>query len=167
MPVDDNWHERELLKDLAASIVSRKIEIIRNVDPLASRLAECYPLQSGRIDWRLVDNVRELAATPESTVSDFQLAEPATALRHFWQEVRRENSIDDDTTAIVFGDSLISFLLRLSIDTLTCHLVEILSIPHHTYIFPEDVSWCFNYTMEGNAFFARRPVRRSDWPQFK
>jgi hypothetical protein len=67
------------------------------------------------------------------------------------------------TTELVLGatelvNSLISFVLKLSIERLTKYLIEILSIPHHTYVFPEDVSWCFNYTAEDDVFFAKRPI---------
>jgi hypothetical protein len=101
--------------------------------------------------------VCKLAAPPGRAQSSFTLVEPATELREFWSRMRRDNQLRDDTSVIVVGDSLIDFALKLSAATLTEYLVVILSIPHHTYVFPDDVAWCFGYMMEDDAFFARRP----------
>jgi hypothetical protein len=60
--------------------------------------------------------------------------------------MRRDNQLRDDASVIVLGDSLIDFALKLNVATLTEYLVVILSVPQHTYVFPEDMAWCFAYT---------------------
>ncbi len=111
-----------------------------------------------RIKWAAVPDACILEAPPEQARSNFTLIEPAVDLRSFWERMRRKHDIRDDMTIVVLGDSLVEFALRLSAATFTRHFVDILSIPHHTFVIPEDVGWCFNYTMEDDAFFAVRPA---------
>jgi len=72
--------------------------------------------------------------------SDYELVEPATELRGFWDEMRRAHGIGETEHVVVVGDALVSFELKMSVATFTRYLVDILCIPHHTYVFPEDAS---------------------------
>jgi len=58
------------------------------------------------------------------------------------------------------GFRRIGFALRLSVAPLTDQLVDILSISRHTYVFPEDISWCFNDTAEDDAIAGSTTARR-------
>ena len=155
MPIEHNWHEQRLLEDLSASTTKKEIEIIYDISAFTLRLTKMYPIQMDKIDWNSIPGMQSLSAPHGRSNTNYQLIEPATELRQFWSALLRENDIADNTSVIVVGDSLISFALRMTVATLTQHLVEILSIPHHTYVFPDDISWCFGYTAEDEAFFAR------------
>lgn len=158
MPVAYTWHEQQLLKELAEPIAMGKIEIVHDADLLFRRICAVFPIRMNRIDWPAVPNASHLEVTPDPRRRSSQLVEPARELREFWQSARQEGGIDDSAMINVVGDALVTFALRLSAETLTAHLVDILSVPHHTYIIPDDVSWCFNYAFEDNAYFAVVPA---------
>jgi len=157
MSVTHSWHEKQLLEDLRDEIAKGDVEIVDDAAPSYTRLMGAFPVRMNRIDWDAVPNARHLKPPPERSQSNFQLVEPARELRAFWKQVRQDQNIGDEANVIVLGDSLVRFALRLSVATLTRRLVDILSIPHHTYVFPEDVAWCFNYTAEDDGFFGLRP----------
>jgi hypothetical protein len=161
MSLEHSWHEQQLLEDLAVPVAKGEVEIIYDLPPIVGRLASSFPVEMNRINWNAVTDKRILAAPQGRASVDFNLSKPdsAAALLDFWSQLRCENNINDDSDVLVLGDSLIAFVLRLSIATLTKHLISILSIPHHTYVFPEDVAWCLNYTAEDDVFFAKRPTR--------
>lgn len=161
MSVERTWHEQQLLEDLKDAIEAGEVEVVEDPAPLYGRLVEAFPVQMNRINWDSVPGSRTLEAPPERVEGGFELVEPASELRAFWERMRRNNDIGDDMEVVVLGDSLVGFGLRLSVATLTRHLVDVLSIPHHTYVFPEDLSWCFNYTPEDDAFFGSRAVDSS------
>jgi hypothetical protein len=153
------WHEQQLLDDLEPQIASGMVEIVEDAVPLYQRLVTSFPVRSERIDWTAVPGALCLEAPPERATSNFELAEPASALREFWCRIRRANAIADDLDVVVVGDGLTRFALRMSIKTLMEHLVDIFSIPQQTYVFPEDVVWCFHYTAEDDGFFGLAPRR--------
>ena len=156
---DRTWHEQQLLGDLEPDVASGMIEIIEDAVPLYQRLVASFPVRSERIDWNAVPGALSLEALPERAISNFELTEPADTLREFWSHIRRANAISDERDVIVLGDGLTRFALRMSVNTLTEHLVVIFSIPQPTYVFPEDVAWCFHYTAEDDAFFGRTSKR--------
>ena len=158
MPIEPSWYEQQLLAKLAEPIADGRIAIVREIEPLVKGLAQRFPILVNRINWQAVPGAEALDAPPERATSSFQLVEPATELRAFWERMRRVHNIDDDAEIIVFGDALLDVALRLSVRSFTQYLVEILRIPHHTYVFPSDWSWCFNYTMEDDANFGTPPV---------
>jgi len=162
MPINRTWHEQQLLEDLADAIDAGEAEIVENPVSLYRGLVDAFPVQMNRINWDAVPDACILEAPPERAEGGFELTEPATELRAFWERIRRNHDIRDDMEVVVLGDSLVGFALRLSVATLTRHLVDILSIPHHTYVFPDDVGWCFNYTPEDDAFFGARPADPSE-----
>lgn len=151
------WHEQQLLADLEPGIGSGMVEIVEDAVPLYRRLVKSFPLQSERIDWDAVPGALRLEAPPERATSNFELTEPASAVRAFWDHIRRANVIGEDLDVIVLGDGLTRFALRMSIKTFTENLVAIFSVPQPTYVFPEDVAWCLNYTAEDDGFFGRPP----------
>lgn len=158
MPIDRTYYENLLLEDLAGAIEAGEVEIIEDSESFYRCLVDAFPTQMNRIKWAAVPDACILEAPPPGTMGGFTLIEPATELRAFWERMRRSRGIRDDMEVVVLGDSLVEFALRLSVATFTRHSVDILSIPHHTFVLPEDVGWCFNYTMEGDAFFGARPA---------
>ena len=156
MSLERSWHERQLLEDLQQEIARGNVELIEDSLPFFERLLAAFPFDSGRLTWETVPGRLHLVAPPERAGESFQLSEPATELRTFWARVRHESRIDDDMAVLVLGDTLVSFVLKMSVRSLTGHLVDVLSLPQNTYIFPEDLSWCFNYTVQDDAFFGSR-----------
>jgi len=152
------WHERQLLGDLEAEISAGAVALIEDAVPLYEKLLEVFPHRAARIDWGRVPGAVHLDGPPERATSNFQLREPATELREFWGRVRLTYNIGNETEVIVLGDGLVSFALRLRVKILTDHLVDILSIPQHTYVVPVDFSWCFHYTVEDEAYWGVAPT---------
>ena len=153
-----SWPEEQLLKDLASSIDSGLVEIDEDWMPCVRRLAEAWPWVDIRIDWRAVPEHRHLPPPPGRRGGSFTLEESAIDLRRFWDEARGELRIVDEAEVLVFGDGNMSFVLRMPAKSLSEHLVDVFSIPMHWYVFPEDAGWCFNYTMEDDVYFGRRPM---------
>ena len=157
MPVERNWHEQTLLDDLAEPLAKGDVEIVSYIEPLFIRFPSVYPVEMEHVMWHLVPGVQSFTAKWRNP-NGSQLVESATELRSFWDKVRRDSGIGDDARVIVVGDSLIGFALKLSIVTLNRYLVAIFSVPHNTYVFPDDMSWCLNYAFfEDGAYFAKAP----------
>ena len=154
-----SWPEEQLLKDLAASIDSGLVEIDEGWAPYFKSLSRSWPIVDISIDWSAVPEHRHLPPPEGRESRNSTLEEPATDLRWFWDRARRELRIDDDAEICVLGDMNVDFVMRMSAGVLSRHLVDIFSIPMHWYVLPEDMSWCFNYKIQDDVYFGRRPTK--------
>jgi hypothetical protein len=68
----------------------------------------------------------------------------------------RDEGILTGEEVVWVGDST-DFGLCMTAATLLECFPRLFSLPQHSYALPRDGSWCLNYVMEGELFFARAP----------
>lgn len=156
-----SWSEEQILRDLGSSIATGVVRLDEDLESYFKRLIGAWPWIDVSLDWSDIAGCRYLYPASRRGRRNFTLVEPATELRSFWGHARRELRITADAEICVLGDTDLDFVLRMPAQIFTDHLVDIFSIPMHWYVFPDDVDWCFNYRIHGDAYFGHRPASPS------
>jgi len=72
-----------------------------------------------------------------------------------------------ETEVLFMGDS-VSFVLRMTLMTLSQYSPNLFSYPQHVYVIPEGGEWCMSYTFEDDLFFGLAPkATKSSRPSAK
>ena len=121
-------------------------------------IERAFPAGYNRILWERVPGA-ELSlvlATPRQIHAD-ELAERLAMQRatvEGWLRTRQAPPAGD---VVWIGDST-DFGLRMAEDVMLREFPALMSLPQHSYFFPEDMGWCLNYLMEGELRFGRRVI---------
>lgn len=157
IPPVSNALEEELLLELAHWIRTGEIQVERDNQPFFDRVDEAFPISFSRIDWSAVPGADVLPPPRTREQGNIDLGAHMPAIRAFLQKAENVLGIDAETMVLVLGDGQMDTVLRMRYDLLCEHLEEILGLPQHTYVIPEDASWCINYTFEDDLFFGVSP----------
>lgn len=143
------------LEDETAAIVQPWIEagvvaVRRDDSASLNALTRRFPTVFNRIDWDKC-----------TLFGHWSLANSDQSERHV---VLRERARDFATSeGIPLACKLniildyVAFGLKTSFETLTHFLPMLCDLPVHVYAFPDDASWCINYTFENDYYIGRAP----------
>ena len=110
-----------------------------------------------RIAWDKVATKRSADVLPQPmqvSSDDLQarLSEHRGRVRRWFAEAGVE-----PTQPVVWLGDMTDIALQLSSGDLLDLFPVLFSLPQHSYALPPDASWCLNYVMEGELFFAQAP----------
>lgn len=120
-------------------------------DPCFRILERRFPLVGSKIDW---------ARVPRSIVRETNSQDPARQARDaaaLLLDVAKAEGISEERVVIVIGDSALEEALLLPLGVLRASVRSFLELPQHLYVLPEDGSWCFSFSMEGDHAFGHAP----------
>lgn len=83
--------------------------------------------------------------------------------KRLWREVRDAAKVEAGQGLYVLWDEYSYRSVQLQAHTVEKHLSDLIALPPHMYIIPEDVSWCICFRMEGDmgfGFASQRTTRQ-------
>jgi hypothetical protein len=152
MAVRRDTPEQDLLKILKPEIEARQIVVFANSDQYFRALEEYFPLFGSKIDWSKVF----CACEEKINYNQFEMS-----VLGFFDKAAEALGLHAASAMIFIGDSAMDVALSTTAEIMRRYLIDVVDMPQHTYIVPQDVSWCLSYTMEGNMAYGRRPIRPS------
>ena len=153
-------HDQGLVYELNIPLRDGAIQRTDDSELWALRLSNAFPFSLNRVRWDLVPNHSVLSATPRSEQEKrdpeayFRRCSPRIA--RFLRACFAQEGVSLEKELVWLGDST-SLVLHLTGSTFIIWSAAMLSYPQHSYLVPPDVTWCFNYTFEDEAYFGRRP----------
>lgn len=108
-----------------------------------------YPITFNRIDWDLIPH--------ESYHIEEKYPDNKEVISLIVSGIVREEGLDMTQQVKVCFDGYTSGALSMPLTLFLKHAAEIFTIPQHTYVLPQDVSWCLNYTFENFIYFGYSP----------
>jgi hypothetical protein len=127
----------------------RQIEVRDDPDRCFRMLERRFPVVGSKIDWGQVPGAVVRQTDPTNPVCE------ATDAATILSDVARDESLSEAQIVIVIGDSAMEQAMAMPFATLRVSIRELLELPQHLYVMPEDASWCFSFTMEGDLAFGR------------
>ena len=148
-----NVHEAALRHALHAAMSAGRIREAGDASPYFAQLAQAYPADGSKIDWRRV---------PDAIVKfeDDHALQPGACIA-FFDEMRAQHGLAGEL--VYLGDSATDFALAGPAAGMREALPALLVIPQHHYILGPEAAWCMCFTMEGDMGFGfRSPGPDSD-----
>ena len=121
-------------------------------DSYFSILERRFPLVGSKIAWSQAPN--SVMRETDSQDSERYARDAVKML----SDVVKAEGMADEQIVIAIGDSLMEDVVSLPLGILRESLSEFLELPQHLYVLPEDGSWCFSFTMEGDLAFGHAPA---------
>lgn len=144
---------REAVDRLIGSGEAREFS---EIQPVFDTVEKRFPAGLNRIAWEKVRSKQHEEVFPVATggkkTEDIEAR--LSARRERVRSWLRDESILADEEVVWVGDSA-DFGLCMTVGTLLEWFPRLFSLPQHSYALPRDGSWCLNYVMEGELFFAR------------
>jgi len=142
-------------EDFLGQLNSKKISSLITVDynwQTYTKIIESnFPFVGSKIDWSKVSGSVQKTQNPEGNV--------AKQSKEFMIEQLAIYKIPADSEISIIGDGAIECVLKTTIEIFTENFAkEILELPQHVYLIPEDGAWCMSFSMEGDMNFGRRAV---------
>jgi len=143
--------------ELGEELSSGRLIATPDSEPFFFLLGGQFPIGHHRIAWEKVKDKHcaEVLAQPRMIGSD----ELREMLLRYREVVRGWLSGIDSESRVVWIGDMTEPALEMSKHDLLAHFHVLFSFPQHSYALPRDASWCLNYVMEGELFFARAPAR--------
>ena len=144
-----NFYTEQLWPLLMEMQHKEKLKVSWDSDVFFSQLQGAFPVVGSKIAWDHVPGrVGNTTASGAVTVPERM---------SFFVSVRERYSLSGPSQYA--GDSLVHFLVSADLEEMEALLPRVLDIPQHHYVAAPDASWCFAFTMEGDADFAFSPRR--------
>lgn len=141
--------EETLVSELKSKYGNR-FKVITNPDKYFDNIGKYYSLCGSKIDWDKVSDseVHSFDATTKQYYKEAKL---------FLDRICADNNINLNQKVTIIGDGPVEIGLEITLNQFKDSLVEIISLPQHTYILPQKIEWLFVYTMEGDMCFGLNP----------
>lgn len=144
---------REFLDELARRHMGdQRVQTGMSPEPGFRLLARRFPLVGSKIDWEKV---------PRAVVRETDPQDPDRHVRdatNLLLDVTKAEGIATEQIVIALGDSAMEEAVSLPVGVLLDSVRDFLELPQHLYVLPEDGSWCFSFTMEGDLAFGYAPL---------
>lgn len=153
--MNQNILQKEYLYSLQEDI-QKGIVKFEDDEQYFDNLQSKFPVVGNGIAWNKVAN--HLFFDLERLKDDQILY--SKVLEESWlaiMQALRELEIDEMQEVIIIGDNVLDVALRIPVGKINALYKAIFDLPQHTYILPEDASWCINYTFEDRLFFGLAP----------
>jgi type III secretion system FlhB-like substrate exporter len=139
-----NYFEEIIYQEANNLITNKLIEIEADSTKYFDKVESVFPVDMNRIAWEKV--VNRIEEFPGKSLNELE------ELKKFITNFINKYNITLAKKVIYFGDN-INIAIQMSLETFLNNLDIFCTIPQHTYLIPEDISWCFNYTFEGYLYF--------------
>lgn len=139
------YHEELLGPALRDAQKAGRIVLDPTSDQFFTRLARNFPANGSKIYWSRIPGAI-------GTVLD---EDGISGALGFTSAIRRRHALAGP--AEYAGDSLTEFVIRGDLDDLIGLLPKLLEIPQHHYVAAANGTWCFCFSMEGDADFGFAP----------
>lgn len=109
-----------------------------------------FPFVGSKIDWLQV---------PHSFYEQIDRDNYHQSIHGFLDQIIDKTNVLENDLVVILGDSVLDVAITMPVSVLSEYLDDIVRLPQHTYIVPQNLSWCATYTMEGFMDFGFRPTR--------
>lgn len=144
---------REFLNKLARRhLGDQTVQTGMSPDPGFRLLERRFPMIGSKIAWEKV---------PRAVVRETDPRDPDRHVRDAAKlllDVTKAEGIAAEQVVIAIGDSAMEEAVSLPMGVLLESVRDFLELPQHLYVLPEDGSWCFSFTMEGDLAFGHAPL---------
>lgn len=135
--------------------------MIENSSVFYDAISERFPIGMNRIEWqnvRLKEQIDILPEPREISAEELQglLTQHMPTVRR-WLDQAGVGPSDD----VFWTGDMCDPALKMTAQLLVELFPVLFSFSQHSYALPEDASWCLNYVMEGELFFAKSAVTSS------
>ena len=126
--------------------------------PLFDTIEKCFPAGLNRIAWEKIRAKRYEEIFPVATggKATDEIEAGLSGRRESVRTWFQNEAIAMHDEIVWTGDNT-NFGLCMTVETLLECFPALFSLPQHSYALPRDGSWCLNYVMEGELFFAKAP----------
>lgn len=131
---------------LSEYLTSGEVEYLNDSTIFFQMLVTNYPIGFYRIDWNQVKNKIEFYI-------GLNYPESIQPIKDCINKIILKCLINDDEFVYVCFDGITEGAFKMRWNTFKEYAHEILTTPQHTYVIPEDASWCLNYTSENYLYF--------------
>lgn len=136
-----NYYDEEFITWLNNKKITHEIIEQNTHDNFISLIKKIYPFSGSKIEWSKTEKFL-----------NFNMKNKNDAFLEITQKAMKS------TSKIVFiGDSLTHFGYKIKNIDISLALSEIIEIPQHNYIFPQDLSWIACLSMEGDIDIGEPP----------
>lgn len=145
MQQTQNTLQDDLLQEMNTDLLLGNVYIHTEVDhDYINDIDEKFSFIGSKIDWS------EVLHHFHRRVERLQYS---VSVNEFFNRFVLAAGLGEKDKLIVVGDSALDAVLVFSVNTLRKYLVDVVSLPQHTYIISQDVCWCACFTMEGDMDF--------------
>ena len=129
-----------------------------DTQPVFDTVERQFPSGLNRIAWEKVraKQYEEIFAVATGGKKTDEIDARLAARRERVREWFRNEQIPTNAEVVWVGDST-DFGLVMTVEALLECFPKLFALPQHSYALPRDGSWCLNYVMEGELFFAKAP----------
>lgn len=144
----------DILESVDAELKAGLVFTVDNVAPYIQAIERGFPMAMNRIAWEKRPDAQKLEVFPVRSGE-----------RHANEVERRLESLRGDVVkwlaqiepsieVVWIGDDT-DIGLKMPLGCLLDRFPALFALPQHSYVVPTDGSWCLNYVMEGELFYAR------------
>lgn len=145
-------------EDFAAEIEAGVFLLIDDTDSFFQKIGERFPIGLNRIAWDQIPKKQHIEIRPleSGSIAAEEVEKKLANQRQVVAEWLESEDVSRDEMVYWVGDDT-SAALRMSVESLLRYFPGLFSFGQHSYVVPENASWCLNYVMEGELFFAISP----------